>query len=161
MSDSNPIRQLTPSAIFGKLVTPTCWFEFKEGIKFKLAFVPKAKFREISDESMEWVFDERTKTRVQRINSKVFQSKFLRVAVQGWENVTLRTMSSIAEIDISGCTAEELDAPIPFSHEWMVKLEEVAYDLDQFISQQVSDIRLFRPELESELKNSRSTQSTT
>lgn len=161
MSDSNVVRPLTPSAIFGKLVTPTCWFEFKEGIKFKLAFVPKAKFREISDESMEWVFDERTKTRVQRISSKVFQSKFLRVAVQGWENVTLRTMSSIAEIDISGCTAEELDAPIPFSHEWVIKLEEVAYDLDQFISQQVSDIRLFRPELESELKNSKSTQSTT
>lgn len=161
MSDTNAIRQLTPSAIFGKLVTPTCWFEFKEGIKFKLAFVPKAKFRQISDSSMEWVFDERTKTRVQKISSKLFQEKFLRVAVQDWENVTLRTMSSIAEIDITGLTDEELDAPIPFSHEWVIKLEEVAYDLDQFISQQVSDISLFRPELENELKNSKPSPTTT
>lgn len=153
-------KYIKATEVFRSTVSPKAWFDFKEGIKLQLAFVPKAKFREISDDSLEWVFDEKTKTRQQKLSSKKFQDKFLRVAVLDWEGVTLESLSRIAEIDTTGYTPEQLKEVIPFSHEWIVELEKVAYDLDQFITSIVSDIKQFRPNLENEIKNSVSSPST-
>jgi len=149
--------------LFSIPAAPNAWFDFKEGISFKLNFVPKAKFREISDESLEWAYDERTKTRQQKLNSKLFQDKFLKVAVSGWRNLTYVSLSKIAEINLDTVVASgaDINEEIPYSHSMMIRIEQLAYDLDQFISQQVCDIRAFRPNLDNELKNSKSTPSTT
>ncbi len=161
METSNaPLAAPNLGAVLAKTITPTAWIEFKEGISLQLRYMPKSRFRAIADKHTEMVYSEATKARAQKINTEEYTKSFIKEAVLGWKGVTLKSLSRLCEIDISSYTAEQLEMPLPFSTAEMLKLLDLCYDLDGFISQSVSDIRMFRPNLEDEAKNLKSSPTT-
>lgn len=134
-------------------------FEFRHGIRLRLNFMSKARFRAIADKTTETVYDPNAKERVTRPNSKRFLEEFVKEAVADWEGVTLTSVSKIAPIDLEGYTAEQMVEAIPFSREAAYELISGAYDLDTFVQNTVVDVSAFRPNVQDEVKNSETTQS--
>lgn len=140
------------SKALSKRTRPTMWIEFKK-LRLKVRFMPRAIFKSMYESNTELKYDEKAKERRYVVNNEAFVSAFLKEAVLEWENVSLRTLSNIIEIDIEGYTAEELDAPLPFSTEDLKNIMDSAFDLDEFLNKTVVDISLFRPALEENTKN--------
>jgi hypothetical protein len=153
MSDTASTPAPSLGAILSKTVAPSAWVEFKESISFKLKYLPKARFRALADSSTEQKYDPVTKTRAPKINTQDFTERYLREAVLDWKGVTLKSLSRICEIDVSGQPPEAMETALPFTIEELTRLIDIVYDLDNFISAAVTDIKTFRPLLEEETKN--------
>ena len=156
---TNPTASLLGS-VLAKTVSPDAWIEFKGGLSFRLRFMPKSKFRSLADAATEFIYDKKSKARVPKINAEAYTTAFVKEAVMDWRGVTLRTLSRIAEIDISTYSEAELDAASPFAHKELATLMDMVYDLDSFLNETVGDIATFRPFLEEEAKNSKSSPTT-
>ena len=150
-ADKSPVTPFF--AAMSRVVIPTQVFEFK-GLRLRLRYMPKIKFQALVQNCTITSFDNNTKSRRPQLDEKRFSRAFLQAVVEGWDNVTLRTISSITNIAIDGYTDAELDAPIPYSVEALEELCRVSYDLDDFISKTSSAIDCFRANpTEAEVKN--------
>jgi hypothetical protein len=147
------------AALKTNLSNPTAWVEFREGISFKLKFMPKATWRKLADECTEFRYNPLTKNREPKLDTDAFLKKFLRDAVLDWKGATLRSLSQIVDIDVDGYTPEQMMQPLPFDCNELPGIVDRCPDLDTFINASVLDIKTFRPLLDEEVKNSKTSQS--
>lgn len=141
------------------LSNPTAWVEFREGISFKLKFMPKARWRAIADDCTEFRYNPMTKNREPKLDTDAFLKKFLREAVLDWKGATLKALSLLTDIEVSAYTKEQLNAELDFDASQLAEIVDRCPDLDTFINSSVLDIKTFRPLLDEELKNSEASQS--
>lgn len=147
------------ASVLKKTVAPTMWVEYKEGIFFEFRFMSKSRFRQMAEECTDMKYNSQTKAREPKMDTDRFMKKFLAMAVANWRGVTIDSISRIAEIDLEGYSEKQRKQPMDFSLTELQKLIDMVYELDPFIQSAVTDIRTFRPSLEDELKNSKSSQS--
>lgn len=163
MTTENAQPESRPAITLGgalkKIVSPSAWVEYKEGISFHLRFMSKAKFRQLADDCTESRYNPQQQRREPKLDATKFTRLFLSQCLLDWRGVTLKSVSRIMEIDLSGYTPEECEQPLPFSAEEATKLIDMVYDLDSFLQAAITDIKTFRPTLEDELKNSERSQS--
>lgn len=150
---------LSLGVILSKTVSPDTWVEYKEGVFFHLRYMPKSRFRAMADDCTESRYNAQTKVREPKLDTTRFLKRFLKDAVLGWRGVTLKSLSRLVEIDLSSYSEEDMRTDIGFNLEELERLIDMVYDLDPFIQASVTDIKTFRPALEDELKNSKSSQS--
>lgn len=144
---------LSLASVLGKTVSPDAWIEYKEGIKFHLRYMSKAKFRQLAEDCTEHRYNPQKQVREPKMNVEKFLQKFVADTILDWKGVTLRSLSRLVEIDVSGYTKDEMAQEISFSSAEAIRLMEMVYELDPFIQSCVTDIKTFRPALEDELKN--------
>lgn len=116
------------------------WVEFRDGFELKLAYFPKRKARQIQEKRPE-----------QRDDA------FYQEVVKDWRGLTVRKLMEFCAIE--SAAPGDLNKEIPFSVENLGVLTEAVYDFDTFLVQRCTDVSLFKPELEGDLKNSENGQS--
>lgn len=136
----------------------TAKMEYRDGIHFILRFVSRAQLKKLSDDATTYRYNPKTRVREATMDQDRFVESFVKLAVAGWEGVTPRTLSRVAEVDLSDVPENQMDAPIPYDHDSMVMLFNDAYEVDNTIQEFVMDIKNFDPTLEDDLKNSKSSQ---
>jgi hypothetical protein len=134
------------------------WVEFREGMQFQLRYISRSDLTRLAENCKTWKFSHDHKTKAQQLDHEEFTKKFCARAIVGWKGVTPRSLANTIPIDLTKFTEEQLDAPIDFEQENLVSLIKGAYQLDDFLQDCATDIKVFRPELEDQLKNSKPSQ---
>lgn len=129
--------------------------EFRDGIIFKLRYVPRADLNKISRSCIIHKYNAETKQREPQLDPKRFANEFCARAVVGWEGITVKSLSKLIAIDQNNLTEAQRNETIEFSHENLVELVTASYDLDNFLQESACDIGLFNIEKEGEEKNSK------
>lgn len=138
--------------------TRKVWIEFEPGIRFLVSYLPRAKMKALVDKSSITAFDPQTRQRVKNPDPAKLNRAFVDECIHDWEGITIRSLRSMLPIQVEGIPEDQFDDPIPFDPESMVNLMLEVYNMDTFFNDAVTDIKTFNPELEDELKNSKSSQ---
>ena len=157
-----PIKKITlGDAIISDKEKMTAEVEYKDGIFLTLQFISRNTLNSISRTCVVQKYNEVTKSRQPQIDSDRFAESFCRRAVVGWRGVTLRKLARLIPLDLKRFPVEDHDAERPFEIADLITVVKNAYELDNFLQDTAVDLKIFRPDLEAELKNSQPSQSIT
>lgn len=118
--------------------------DFK-GVRFNVRHVNRSRLFAIGQQCTILAYDAATKTRVPRLDLPKLTKALANVLVAGWSNVTLRTLQNLMVLDNVGeLSAEQLDAPIPFTPENLEMVMINANGLDEFLQDVAMDPSNFR-----------------
>lgn len=148
-----PTLNLNDLSAFQIKVSPEAEVPYREGLSFKLTYLSKPDLQRMMKGCVKMEHNPRTKQREPRIDNDDFMDKFCRRCVKGWTGATLRVISAIAMLDKSKITTEDLDKPVPFNHENLLFLLKNSYDVDEFLQNSATDVKVFNPNWEDEVKN--------
>jgi hypothetical protein len=118
----------------------TIWIKYLDDFEINIRYLPRRELVKISETSTEITWDKKTHTRIDKVNTDRFYSKFVDKAILGWKGLTLSTLSKIVPINLNG---QDPKAEVVFTKENAIELLRSGYDLDSFLQSSILDITQF------------------
>jgi hypothetical protein len=137
----------------------TAKVEFRDNIIFTLRYVSRNDLRQINQRCLVWKYDPVLKGKTQQLDAEKFATEFCVQAVADWEGVTLKSLSKLLPIKLEGVSEEMQNMPIPFTPDNLMDLVKNAYEVDAFLQEMSTDVKVFNPDKEQLEKNLSSSQS--
>jgi hypothetical protein len=129
----------------------TIWIKYLDDFEIHIRYLPRKDLVKISESATEITWDKKTHTRIDKVNTDHFYSRFIEKAILDWKGLKIKTLQKIVPIKLDGVDPE---SEIPFTKENAMELLRNGYDLDAFLQDAILDIQKFDIEkLEAERKN--------
>jgi hypothetical protein len=129
----------------------TIWVRYIDNFEINIKYLPRRELIRISETSQDTIWDKKAHTKINKLDTDRFYTKFVEKAILGWRGLNLKTLSKIIPINLDG---QNLEAEVPYTKENAIELLKNAYDLEAFLQDSIFDIGKFEEEqLEEEEKN--------
>lgn len=121
----------------------TLWVRYTDEFEINIRYLPRRELARISESSQEVTWDKKTHTRIDRVDTEKFYSKFVEKAILGWRGLTLKTLAKIVPIKLGDSDPTN---EVVFTKENAIELLRSAYDLDSFLQDAILDVQRFDSE---------------
>ena len=118
----------------------TLWVTYLDDFSVNIRYLPRRELAKISEGSTEITWDKKTHTRIDKVNTDRFYSRFVEKAILGWRGLTLKTLAKIVPIKLGD---SDPASEVVFTKENAIELLRSAYDLDSFLQDAILDVQRF------------------
>lgn len=130
-------------------------YDAAPGFYLQVRYIPRDKLKKVIAKCTRWAFDPSTHTREEKVDTQMFAKEFSKMAIVGWEGLTLEVLRLMIPVDEAALKGSPADTQVEYSEKTAFELLSVAYDLDQFLQSICTNIKYFQsPTHEEELGNS-------
>jgi hypothetical protein len=127
----------------------TIWIKYLDDFEINIRYLPRRELVKISEDSTEITWDKKTHTRIDKVNTDRFYSRFVEKAILGWRGLKVSTLAKIVPIKLDG---QDPESEVEFTKENAIELLRSGYDLDSFLQDAILDVQRFDAEQGEALK---------
>lgn len=118
-----------------------------DGFTVDICYIGRDRRAKIRNQSLEYKFNKRTRTREEEVNFDKFLELYSEAVIKGWKGLTIRRLSDLMPIDMSGMDPNK---EIPYSPEDALELLKNSTVFDQFVNDTIENFEVNEDEAKEE-----------
>lgn len=118
-----------------------------DGFTVDICYIGRDRRAKIRNQSLEYKFNKRTRTREEEVNFDKFLELYSEAVIKGWKGLTIRRLSDLMPIDMSGMDPNK---EIPYSPEDALELLKNSTVFDQFVNDTIENFEINEDEAKEE-----------